>query len=290
MVLAFCCATFSWTSSGVAGDVCDTSGDAATALEIIEDEGIDEPERSELDDDELRTLASLMSSALEAEKEKRFQEALHGFIEAYTIFPHSNLLLSVARVSERINDAEVALAGYRQFLQRRPDYERRDSVRVRIQTLKLKVAYAEDENIEDGPEVETQVSVEDSRGLPRPTALGWGGVAATTLGLSSLVAGGLVTSSIDDDFRELEQLGAHGAHDSHRELSQQIERKQSTGKALVYGGVGLTAMGAALVAYDLLQWRSTISDDSEIQTSQNPRWTVDLHDSDGVSLRWRRIF
>ncbi len=277
------------------------STDIESASDIVTDSRSDDPDRADLDDEQSQLVATHMRLALEAEEKKRYDEARLHFVAAYRIFPHSHLLLSVARTADRADDFELAIKGYRRFVERRPDYEHRDDVHIRIETMKLAILLSEKPDkpvagADHGDQTPRPASdplpegtgSSDSR-LPVPTfsAFGWSGIAATTLGLSSLLAAGLTASSIDRDFEELERLHAQRNYDQYQQLSGEVDSKQSRGKFLFYGGLAITALGAGAVVYDILIDDAPSSPAAQVNRSQ---WTVSVDDSHRPTLHFLRSF
>ncbi len=276
------------TSTGVTEDTERpwTSGD------VVGDARMEEPSRDDLEDDEAAELSALMSDALEAEEEGHYEEAQDKFSRAYAIFPHSNLLLSVARVSAKAEEPETALQGYQYFLERRQDYENREAVEQRIEELEREIANQEEaqrqaakEAAEEQPSVQ-RTSRRDDR---MPSALGWAGVGAATVGLTAMIVGGRIASSVDDDFQTLEQLAADGDQQGYDELATDIESSQSKGKFFLYSGLGLSVAGAALIAYDQLYLAGSTTPSSATDEAHS-RLRIESLGTEGAVLRWTRSF
>lgn len=264
-----------------------SSRSITTAVDVIADERRDDPARSTLDGDETRKLTHLMTAGFEAEEQGHYGEAKQHFVEAYALFPHSNLLLSIARVAELSGDRDMALSGYERFVQRRPDYEKRDALHVRMETIRLEIQFAAEDDEEDDRAAEEMIAHSSSR-LSPPSALGWGGIVTAATGLTSVIAGGIVASSVNSDFEGLDQLHARGEYGDYQHLAHSIDDKQSRGKVLFYGGMGLVAVGSAIAVYDVLQSPELSS--AQESVTRKSRWTLAPLDSDGASLRWTRSF
>lgn len=259
-------------------DVPETTSPMTTA-DVVADDRTEEPTRGDLDDEQAAEFSSLMNSALEAEEEERYEEAQQDFVRAYSIFPHSNILLSVARVSDRADDHDTAKEGYQNFLERQPDYQNRAQIEQRIDELEKEAKPDEVEEVDD------QGLIADLD----PSTLGWVGIGATAVGLVSMFAGGRVASSVDSDFDRLEQHRADGNATEFAVLSSDIDSKQSRGKFLLYGGLGMTLVGAGLATYDLF-FRDQPSVDSGVENGDISRLSVEPLGRNGAALRWSATF
>lgn len=258
-----------------------------TARDVIDDERTQDPSRDDLEPDEAAELAQVMNAALEAEDEGRYEEAQNGFVESYEIFPHSNLLLSVARVSDRADDPEMALKGYRRFVERQPDYENREQLERRIQELEEELAVKEEKVTADETEAPGARDSRRDKLIPSSTR-GRAGAGLAVLGLTSMVVGTATAASVSSDFDALEQLADQGDREGYDQLAGDIDSRQSRGKFFLYGGMGLTVIGGALLAMDRLYFDnpSASPDVDEISS----RVTLEPVSSNGATLRWTRSF
>lgn len=246
------------------------------AEDVFADDRGDDPGRESLTDEEAQQLAASMNRAFTAEEEERYEDARDSFLRSYSIYPHSNLLLSIARVSARLGNTERALAGYERFLERRPDFEERDKIEERIEVLEGELE--RESEVADGP-VFSKLSM--------PSYIGWIGVATALVGTTGLVAGGLTASSIDGDFEALQQAEADGDRDRYIELSDDIESKQSRGRVFTYGGLGLVAAGAAVIALDYIYFdEPALFSPSAADAGLSVEPLVD----GGAAVRWRSSF
>lgn len=271
--------TFGFSSSAgaaimpvVDGELLEGETSQQSALDVVNDERLDEPDRGELEEEELQAWALAMRSALEAEEAHDYEQARDDFVRAYQIFPHSNVLLSVARVSANLGDSEVALAGYERFLQRRPDYENRQEIEERIAALQ--------------PEAEEEREPIDFAQF-MPSNMGWLGVGAVVVGTVSMIGGGRAASRVDDDFELLQQARQQEDRDEYLRLESDISSRQTRGKVFLYGGMALTAAGVGLVVYDLFLDEPSLSDDTQIPTA---RLEVEPLVGQGFFMRWTMSF
>jgi hypothetical protein len=97
---------------------------------------------------------------------------------------------------------------------------------------------------------------------------GWAGVGTAGLGLLSLTAATILDISIGPDIENYKEAAAIGDAITYRRLKSDIESDQAAAKTLFFSGLGLTAIGAALITYDVLV-RSK-SADSSLSLSLTP--------------------
>lgn len=97
---------------------------------------------------------------------------------------------------------------------------------------------------------------------------GWAGVGTAGLGLLSLTAATIVDISIGPDIENYKEAAAIGDTITYRRLKSDIESDQAAAKTLFFAGLGLTAIGAALITYDVLVHSK--SADSSLSLSLTP--------------------
>jgi tetratricopeptide (TPR) repeat protein len=85
------------------------------------------------------------------------------------------------------------------------------------------------------------------------SAIGWSGTAGAVAGGGMLVGSLLIDNSLSDDFRDRDSALASGDQDRARSIKDRINRKQTTGQVLLYGGAGLAAAGIGTVVFDLMR-------------------------------------
>lgn len=109
---------------------------------------------------------------------------------------------------------------------------------------------------------------------PLFSTLGWIGVASASLGVVSLVGATIMDASIGTTIENYEAAAASGDATNYRLFKSEIESDQVLTRSLFFIGLGLSAAGAGLVAYDLF-W-----DESTLEMAVSPT-------SDGVSGAFR---
>ena len=84
------------------------------------------------------------------------------------------------------------------------------------------------------------------------SGVGWAGVGLTTIGVGLVVGAVILDLGLDDDFEAYDQAVADGDTATANQLKDDIESTQSTGKILLYAGIGSAVVGGGLLVYDLL--------------------------------------
>ena len=245
-----------------------------TVADVVSDQRMDEPTRADLSDEEQEQFAQSMRTALAAEEAGDYEEARTYFVEAYTVFPHSNLLLATARTSHRVGDDPHALEGYQSFLARRPDYENRDHLENLIADL-------------EAPEVEELPEDAPPPAAARPSLIGWSGVGLAALGTVAMIGGARTASGVDSDFAVLDEYRTTGDRQAYESLADDMDSRQSRGKLFFYGGMGLVTVGAAAIVYDLV-----LSEPAPggAAPDHQARLLIGPTDDGGVSVSWHRRF
>lgn len=85
------------------------------------------------------------------------------------------------------------------------------------------------------------------------SAFGWSGVGGVVGGAGMIVGSALIDQSLNADFRNRREARENGDLSRARNLGDTIQRKQTTGKILFFGGIGVAAVGTGLLVYDLVQ-------------------------------------
>ncbi len=252
--------------------------------QIVVDARSEEPVRAELGDEERQLLMDAIQSAMAAEENEEYEEARQEYANAYEIYPHSNLLLSVTRTSHALGEKRTARTGYEVFLERQPDYENRPGIEERIEELDAAIEEEEIGEIDEVP-------VASDRSFSLPSAVGWGGVAAVVLGTTSMLAGGAISSSVEREFSELETAVDAGDREGSLQSAREIGKKQSRGKFFMYGGVTVLLTGATLVVldYTVLDRPPLFGGGEASQTSSSRTPSVAV-EQDRVLLQWRGSF
>jgi hypothetical protein len=84
---------------------------------------------------------------------------------------------------------------------------------------------------------------------PMLGVLGWVGVGTAVVGVGALVGAAVLDSQIQSGIEELSDAPDQASFDARRD---ELEGQQTVGKVLLFGGAGLTAVGAGLLVVDLM--------------------------------------
>lgn len=265
-----------------------TDDDSSQALRrIVVDDPGEEPERGELDANQRQELTEHLQAAMTAEEDERYEEARKRYIQAYDIYPHSNLLLGIARTSLHLDDEETARDGYQTFLTRQPEYDNREEIEARIEELEA--------SLEEDDVAEPVEPTEEASGSSLPSKVGWAGLGGVFLGTVSLITAGAISSSVDGQFDELEAAVEDGDRDASLLQARDIGRRQAHGRFFLYGGVTLVVVGATMVVVDyaVLDRPPLVGGTSTEETSANsslrPAPSV-AADDDSILLQWTGTF
>ena len=88
-------------------------------------------------------------------------------------------------------------------------------------------------------------------GTGRSRALAWVGLGALVAGGGALVGFGIVELGLSDDVAAFKEAVRSGDTATADELDASIAPRQAAGRVLLYSGVGLAAVGATLLVFDL---------------------------------------
>lgn len=110
-------------------------------------------------------------------------------------------------------------------------------------------------------------------------ALGWTGVGLTAVGAGLLVGAVGVEVGLQGTWDEYNAAAEEGDTERFNELKTEIESRQSTGKALLYAGIGAGAVGVALIVAELVT--SPRSDQPRVSVFASPDGSA------GVSAHFR---
>ena len=225
----------------------DTDDDTPSQVEqIVMDDRDGEPDRNELTSEQEQELTERIRAGIDAEEQQDYEQAREHFVRAYEIHPHSNLLLSVVRTSDHLGESRTTRTGYQTFLKRQPDYENREGIEDRITALEQQI---------EQQEKQQEKQQEEKRRAEMslwPSEVGWAGAGAVLTGGISLIAAGVISSSVDNDFQQLDAAVAAGEREDALVQARDIGRRQAWGRFWLYGGVLMVTAGAGLVAMDML--------------------------------------
>lgn len=196
------------------------------------------------DEQEVQAAQELFEEGMLAYQAKKFPEAIVLFQKAYTYVPAAAFLYNAAKVAEAMGDFDQALkfaerAGA-QTEEALPD-QMAQANRKLIESLKIKIA-------EEASRAEAARRAEESHAAAW-SWVGYSGVGAGIAGLGLIGGATYLGMKASSDFDELSRVEDEAVYTNRR---ADIESSQKLGRAILYSGIGLVALGGGLVAWDLL--------------------------------------
>ncbi len=224
---------------------------AFTLDDVFADTRTEDPPRDSLSESDVDQLTEVMTAAIQTEQSGDHLGARDHYVDAYVIFPHSNIVLAIARTSANAEDYPAAVKAYDMYLERNPDGEEAEEVQRRADAYRelLPAELDEDEDEDEEPQEEREPFLAN---LPQPSVLGWAGLGLTVVGVGAMIGGGRTASGMDDRFAELEGTIEAEDREAYDRVSGEISSAQTRGRVFLYGGMLLTAGGVGLLTYDLL--------------------------------------
>lgn len=216
-----------------------------------------------------------------------YSKAIVEFKRGYEIEPHPMFQINIAlaywrldNLDEAINHGEEARAGADKL---EDDVRTENQARLHVWRTTAKtraLAEAAHRRAEALARQEQTVEASDTTTTePEPEPLfgpvGWAGVGTAGAGVVSLGVWSVLELSLDDDVVAFREAGRAGDADRFDALRAELERKQRVARGVLFAGIGLSAVGGALIAYDLLAGAGT-----EVTVGLDPtRGRVVLHGS-----------
>ena len=211
-----------------------------------------------------------------------YDRAIAEFRRAHRLSPDGMLLYNLSLAHARAGHLDEAIA-YGERAEQSGGLTRRAQIRNGSRLAALRAArsarrvagsidrrMAENSRDDDAPDdpagpptiPETETDSAGHRLFAGP--LFWTGVSLVGSGLASIGAAGLVDLSLSDDLDAYRAAARRGDTRRYRRLRGDIERRQTVGRVLFYGGVGAAAAGLALfgahaVRNDAVQRRTLLA-------------------------------
>ena len=226
---------------------------------------------------------ALVKEAVESYGERRYEEAIELFKQAYEIQQEPELLYNIARSYERLSDNEKAVEWYRRFLEvPGTTGELRTRARANIAALQREIdamKTAEADKAEQGASDEPMEATEGAdakvetvspsatasrqdknvpndkkdKKLRRPFRIaGW---STAGVGAAALVTGGIFGGLALSAKKDYDDAGYDEKRITYRD---DTERNALIFDVVFFSGVGLASAGIALLVVDALQHRSKV--------------------------------
>jgi tetratricopeptide (TPR) repeat protein len=174
---------------GLAPSVWAQSSQESTATETAETDSTDE---KKLTKQEKKRLLSLLKRARESFSSGNFQTSFDLLQEAYSLKRNPEYLYRMGLCQERMSQPEKALKYYRQYLDEKPDSNKRGSVEKTIAQLDQKV------EARDEPAPDTSGSTSRTWAIATTSVAGVSTVAAIVFGILYSSADSTYHSMLDD--------------------------------------------------------------------------------------------
>lgn len=185
-----------------------------------------------------------------------YAKAIVEFLKGHNLSPNAMFLYNISLSYAKLDNIDDALVAAERAIKEGglpPDVAVRNEARIRaFQMNSTARSVSGSVNLA----LNEKKTVVDPEPTPKASsgfgALGWTGVALTTVGVG-LGAGAMVLSSgVADDIASLKSEANGGDLIRYTELKSSIEDDQSTGQILVYAGAGLGAVGLTLILIELM--------------------------------------
>lgn len=200
----------------------------------------------------------LYESGVEAFKNEDYQEATDRFEKAAKIHRNAIVYYNLSLAYWELDRTQDALAAAKTAALMEGELPPSNAARNRARILAMETELG-GRDIAAGlatksvTEVEVKTPVDESDPPPRGlTALGWSGIASTTVGAAllttTLVLNGRLASTAEDYEQALD------AGDSGRAMGlyDELDRQQTTARATFFSGAALVGTGVGMVLWDVL--------------------------------------
>ena len=180
-------------------------------------------------------------------KQGDYEGAIHEFEAGNALIPNAIFLYNISLAEAKLGRHREALARAEEAQEMGLPDEDANQNAARIAALRTSLE-AQDvaQDVHDHP------SPSFFSGLSNPlSTIGWVGVASVSLGTLAMLGTLQVDLSLGDTVDAFRQAAADGDAATYDDLRQQIKRRQTWGRVLLFGGAGLVAAGAAAIVYDL---------------------------------------
>jgi tetratricopeptide (TPR) repeat protein len=187
----------------------------------------------------------------------KFAKALVKFKAADAIAPNAMITYNISLVHVRLGNLDDALAAAQRANQGKLPRKARTQNDARIVALRRVLTSQQMTG-----SIAKRTKRSDSARPVQPIApvakssfgaVGWTGVSVAIIGAGSLVASGVIESSLGGDIDAYRQAAGDRDAARHEDLEASINSKQTYGQALLFGGAGLLAVGGGMVIYELLE-------------------------------------
>lgn len=238
----------------------------AVAVLVFGVVGISPEVHAQSDKKQAQTLAQKGAKAF---VQKDYAMAVTYFQRAASLDPNPVLLYNLSLAQSKLGNVQEARDAAQRAIDmgsdgvpedtwvklhaRRDAYDRGLSARSIADALAPDDARVSTEGPQGGESGQTTVTA--SRQVdegPAVGTLGWVGAGVGVAGVGLLAGAGLVNAGVRADIEDYDDARTAGEFDRAERLQSEVESGQQLGQILLYSGAGLTAVGAGLLIFDLV--------------------------------------
>ena len=186
----------------------------------------------------------------------QYEQAIEEFEAGYALYPDPILLYNISlahgklgRVDKSLTVAELAESMNLQEPDRTQNQSRIVALRRAQVSQDMAPIIAQRVKAEERERAEAEA--QKRRRQDEFGTYGWIGVGVAGAGVLALVGAIILDASLSSDIDAFEDAAARGDQLEYDRLKSDIESKQSTSQILLFTGIGLTAVGAGFIVYEL---------------------------------------
>jgi hypothetical protein len=199
-----------------------------------------------------------------------YSKAIVEFISGHNIAPNAMFLYNISLCYERLDnipDAREAASRARSFEGMPDEVSVRNEARIASFTTILDARDVASEMAEIATTAPDSPKAENEGGFG---ALGWSGVALSSLGAAGLGFALLLNNQVKSDKEAIDEAAARNDFVAAAELTDEANATRSTGLIVLFAGSALAAVGVTMIAWDLLD-----DPDNDAQVSISPGFSGD---------------
>ena len=233
----------------------------STAVADTGDE-LSEDAVDEIDDEDIERAQEAFNQGASLYYEGEYGRAMVEFRRANEILPHPVFAHNIALANHQLGRVERTLEAALEARALDTEGElppRADATNSALIASIQSVIVATDISEEIGKRTDDPVAVDDSDAQPIDPVpesswgtKGWGGVGAAAVGFVALTGAAVIDRSIVSGKEELESGNWTGTEDEFDAEVDSLQSRQSTGKLMLFSGIGLMAVGGGLIAWELM--------------------------------------
>ena len=263
----------------------------AVAVLVVGVAGISPEVYAQSDKEQAQTLAQKGAKAF---VKKDYAMAVTYFQRAASLDPNPVLLYNLSLAQSKLGNVQDARDAAQRAIEMGSDGVPKDTwvklhARRDAYDRALSARSMADELAPDKPKVSTE---ESTSGTSDPTTvttreqvdegpavgtLGWVGAGVGVAGVGLLAGAGLVNAGVRADIEAYDEARRAGEFDRAERLQGDVDSGQQLGQILLYSGAGLTAVGAGLFIFDMVNGTESDKKARLMTVPTRGRASVTLH-------------